>query len=504
MPPPKKRPSQSQSLGDGAQFQNSSPTQSSYTAFGDSSPTQLRGKRPGPLRSRGSLNLKNTPGGWNNDDSGGDSFQVNPNVQGQRLSPCEIVDSDDEDLDNTVLHHTKTVTFNSPPTRRARRYSNNHGFILPSLSKPLREASRPPSYAAPSGDPDSDHDEDLDAIALSSTSPAPPCNQEESEDDRVTGFVRPLGEALQIFEVDADGNKKLIGTVDHDTLTNAQASGDRNTLEVAVRLINLCIDTVHTAHREIQDLKSRFSEVSENLVDERVNREQAEADAKQAKDSIAYADSQNISLSEELRQRRADNLADVKKYQDKVAALEQRKNNYKDLYHKAYDNSKKANEEVERLRDEARQSTARMKDLGSRLSQRSSRPRGNPDDNDSSSSDDDQGRPRPPRNPFSGRDHRDRRRSPSPRPRALDFVPEGRRSKHPEPALFGKDDTSTSTYTKWKLDIKSWFNYHPRDFGGQPFAQLDYLRMKTVGAAWDSISDGWLVAGEEFDDPQQV
>ncbi|CAA9957841.1 Retrotran gag 2 domain containing protein [Pyrenophora teres f. maculata] len=80
-----------------------------------------------------------------------------------------------------------------------------------------------------------------------------------------------------------------------------------------------------------------------------------------------------------------------------------------------------------------------------------------------------------------------------------------RRSKQPEPAVFeGPTGTKASTYQKWKLDIQSWFRAHPYPFAGNEGEQLDYIRMKTTGVAWDNISSGWFIEGEEFHTAQEA
>ncbi|EFQ92025.1 hypothetical protein PTT_10968, partial [Pyrenophora teres f. teres 0-1] len=77
--------------------------------------------------------------------------------------------------------------------------------------------------------------------------------------------------------------------------------------------------------------------------------------------------------------------------------------------------------------------------------------------------------------------------------------PAVRRSKQPEPAVFeGPIGTKASTYQKWKLDIQSWFRAYLYSFAGNEGEQLDYIRMKTTGVAWDNILSGWFIEGEEF------
>ncbi|KAG9385843.1 hypothetical protein A1F94_002593 [Pyrenophora tritici-repentis] len=80
-----------------------------------------------------------------------------------------------------------------------------------------------------------------------------------------------------------------------------------------------------------------------------------------------------------------------------------------------------------------------------------------------------------------------------------------RRSKQPEPAVFeGPTGTKASTYQKWKLDMQSWFRAHPYPFANNEEEQLDYIRMKTTGVAWDNISSGWFVEGDEFHTAQEA
>ncbi|EFQ93158.1 hypothetical protein PTT_09546 [Pyrenophora teres f. teres 0-1] len=86
-----------------------------------------------------------------------------------------------------------------------------------------------------------------------------------------------------------------------------------------------------------------------------------------------------------------------------------------------------------------------------------------------------------------------------PSPNALLPATTQRRSKQPEPAVFeGPIGTKASTYQKWKLDIQSWFRAYLYSFAGNEGEQLDYIRMKTTGVAWDNILSGWFIEGEEF------
>ncbi|KAK1912747.1 hypothetical protein P3342_004683 [Pyrenophora teres f. teres] len=79
-----------------------------------------------------------------------------------------------------------------------------------------------------------------------------------------------------------------------------------------------------------------------------------------------------------------------------------------------------------------------------------------------------------------------------------------RRSKQPKPAVFkGPTGTKAPTYQKWKLDIQSWFRAHPYPFADNEGEQLNYIRMKTTGVAWDNISSGWFVE-EEFHTAQEA
>ncbi|KAF1828364.1 hypothetical protein BDW02DRAFT_593291 [Decorospora gaudefroyi] len=50
----------------------------------------------------------------------------------------------------------------------------------------------------------------------------------------------------------------------------------------------------------------------------------------------------------------------------------------------------------------------------------------------------------------------------------------------------------------------SWFRAHAYTFKNNEEEKLDYICMKTGGVAWDNISSGWFIEGEEYQTAQQA
>ncbi|KAG9386814.1 hypothetical protein A1F94_003564 [Pyrenophora tritici-repentis] len=242
----------------------------------------------------------------------------------------------------------------------------------------------------------------------------------------------------------------------------------RSTTEAGEKLYQFCFDTVHTLHNDLANLQERLTDAQEDLIDERVAKLNSEKQVK--------------FLTNQLQEVRGSLHVANQDLQSKLDTAERRAERYlqrKEEYKTALNQESTAHGETkEKLKAYA--STARPS------------LRGKPHDSISDESD----------GPVSVRRHRSATKlSPdAPLPATTQ-----RRSKQPEPAVFeGPTGTKASTYQKWKLDMQSWFRAHPYPFANNEEEQLDYIRMKTTGVAWDNISSGWFVEGDEFHTAQEA
>ncbi|KAG9383783.1 hypothetical protein A1F94_005694 [Pyrenophora tritici-repentis] len=240
-----------------------------------------------------------------------------------------------------------------------------------------------------------------------------------------------------------------------------------STTEAGEKLYQFCFDTVHTLHNDLANLQERLTDAQEDLIDERVAKLNSEKQVK--------------FLTNQLQEVRGSLHVANQDLQSKLDTAERRAERY--LQRK--EGTRPPLTRVYR----ARRNQRKLKAYAS-----TARPslRGKPHDSISDESD----------GPVSVRRHRSATKlSPdAPLPATTQ-----RRSKQPEPAVFeGPTGTKASTYQKWKLDMQSWFRAHPYPFANNEEEQLDYIRMKTTGVAWDNISSGWFVEGDEFHTAQEA
>ncbi|KAI1508209.1 rve domain containing protein [Pyrenophora tritici-repentis] len=285
---------------------------------------------------------------------------------------------------------------------------------------------------------------------------------------KVIGYVIPKTDlpqgsqpTLAAYEYDANGEPRLVGELD-------EAFVKGSTTEAGEKLYQFCFDTVHTLHNDLANLQERLTDAREDLIDERVAKLNSEKQVK--------------FLTNQLQEVRGSLHVANQDLQSKLDTAERRAERYlqrKEEYKTALNQESTAHGETkEKLKAYA--STARPS------------LRGKPHDSISDESD----------GPVSVRRHRSATKlSPdAPLPATTQ-----RRSKQPEPAVFeGPTGTKASTYQKWKLDMQSWFRAHPYPFANNEEEQLDYIRMKTTGVAWDNISSGWFVEGDEFHTAQEA
>lgn len=285
---------------------------------------------------------------------------------------------------------------------------------------------------------------------------------------KATGYVIPKTDVpqgsqptLAAYEYDANGEPRLVGELDEAFIKGS-------TTEAGEKLYQFCFDTVHTLHNDLANLQERLTNAQEDLIDERVAKLDSEKQVK--------------FLTTQLQEVRGSLHVANQDLQSKLDTAERRAERHlqrKEEYKTALNQESTAHGETkEKLKAYA--STAR------------SSLRGNPHDSASDESD----------GPASVRHHRSATKL---SPDALLPATTQRRSKQPEPAVFeGPTGTKASTYQKWKLDIQSWFRAHPYTFANNEEEQLDYIRMKTTGIAWDNISSGWFVEGDEFQTAQEA
>ncbi|KAG9384352.1 hypothetical protein A1F94_003899 [Pyrenophora tritici-repentis] len=278
---------------------------------------------------------------------------------------------------------------------------------------------------------------------------------------KVIGYVIPKTDlpqgsqpTLAAYEYDANGEPRLVGELD-------EAFVKGSTTEAGEKLYQFCFDTVHTLHNDLANLQERLTDAQEDLIDERVAKLNSEKQLQEVRGSLHVAN-QDLQSKLDTAERRAERYL-------------QRKEEYKTALNQESTAHGETKEKLKAYASTARPSL-----------------RGKPHDSISDESD----------GPVSVRRHRSATKlSPdAPLPATTQ-----RRSKQPEPAVFeGPTGTKASTYQKWKLDMQSWFRAHPYPFANNEEEQLDYIRMKTTGVAWDNISSGWFVEGDEFHTAQEA
>ena len=174
----------------------------------------------------------------------------------------------------------------------------------------------------------------------------------------------------------------------------------------------------------------------------------------------------------------------AERHRAQADGLSSSKKEYKTKYKNEFAAHKQTQEELKKLQAELQKKRSR---------------RGQDDPSDassSSSSEDNEGHNRS--NGRSRDNRRRRNRSSDRRDTDDDDAPRGyRRSKKPEPDAFTGNDTTTSEYLKWKMDIMDWFDEYQREFSSES-KKLTYLRQKTKDRAWGSIQQGYLIEGAEF------
>ncbi|KAG9385825.1 hypothetical protein A1F94_002575 [Pyrenophora tritici-repentis] len=230
-----------------------------------------------------------------------------------------------------------------------------------------------------------------------------------------------------------------------------------STTEAGEKLYQFCFDTVHTLHNDLANLQERLTDAQEDLIDERVAKLNSEKQVK--------------FLTNQLQEVRGSLHVANQDLQSKLDTAERRAERYlqrKEEYKTALNQESTAHGETK-------------ESLKPMLAPRAHLYAAN-------------------------------RMTPSLTNQMDPLAPDAplpattqRRSKQPEPAVFeGPTGTKASTYQKWKLDMQSWFRAHPYPFANNEEEQLDYIRMKTTGVAWDNISSGWFVEGDEFHTAQEA
>lgn len=445
--------------------------------------------------------LPSVPGGFDDDSS-----QFVPEDHGH------ITDSDDEGVTqirnrgDSIEPLRKGVSFESPTINVTKSRGGASDVRYHSLSKPLEHVRSGSAYY-PTVEA-ADDASNMDLLMNSWTSPrpkTPPVGgdpavmpqlsvQPAGQARKVTGYVAPKADAqegrpiLSAYEYNADGEPVLVGELDK-TLFEDAAPGSE---EQITRLYALCFDTVFSLQEDLQRAQDKYDDTAETLVDERERTSQLHNQVKAlqktldgVRNQLVESDGQVINLTEQLRLMKDDAGTTIRDTEGRAIAAErradrltQRKDQYKAAYEEEYKKHEKARKEIARL---ARVAARRSDD---------------PDDS-GSDSDGPVGVPR--------RSHRGAN-LPNPRtPLATPSAITTRRSKQPEPAVFeGPTGTKPGTYQKWKLDMMSWFRAHPLTFEDNDAEQLDYIRMKTSGTAWEIISDGWFIEGDEYTSPDQA
>ncbi|KAL7772994.1 hypothetical protein CFE70_002958 [Pyrenophora teres f. teres 0-1] len=278
---------------------------------------------------------------------------------------------------------------------------------------------------------------------------------------KVTGYVIPKTDVpqgsqptLAAYEYDASGEPMLVGEVNEAFIKSS-------TTETGEKLYQLCFYTVHTLHKDLTNLQARLTDAQEDLTDERVAKLDSQKQLEEVRSNLHVAN-QDLQSKLNSAERRAERHL-------------QRKDEYKTALNQESIAHNKTKEQLKAYASTVRPSL-----------------HGNSHDSASDESD----RPAIVRR---------NRLATKPGPDAPLPATTQRRSKQPKPAVFkGPTGTKAPTYQKWKLDIQSWFRAHPYPFADNEGEQLNYIRMKTTGVAWDNISSGWFVEGEEFHTAQEA
>ncbi|KAE8853170.1 hypothetical protein HRS9122_00162 [Pyrenophora teres f. teres] len=266
---------------------------------------------------------------------------------------------------------------------------------------------------------------------------------------------------LAAYEYDASGEPMLVGELNEAFIKSS-------TTETGEKLYQLCFYTVHTLHKDLTNLQARLTDAQEDLTDERVAKLDSQKQVK--------------FLTKQLEEVRSNLLVANQDLQSKLNSAERRAERHlqrKDEYKTALNQESIAHNKTKE----------QLKAYASTL-----RPSLHGNSHDSASDESD--------GPAVVRRNR---LATKPGPDAPLLAITQRRSKQPKPAVFkGPTGTKASTYQKWKLDIQSWFRAHPYPFADNEGEQLNYIRMKTTGVAWDNISSGWFVEGEKFHTAQEA
>ena len=547
---------QSQSSYFTAQEQDSLAT----TAFGSQNPRQAL------PRSRGSSNLRNSslpivPGSFQ------DSSQFVSPRGGGHLTDSEDDDADLTEIRHSIdrgdsveplTGNTKSVSFSDKLLNVTKTRGGDKQPRYASLSNPLGHVTRGSAYYPDPFDlsfdhRDSDYDADRDAdrdanrdvdrgdgraanrdsqheaesdrpkvssnlqspqkpVTTPFTRQLPPSPEPESvvrrvvsyvpTNRKITGYVIPKPDLpqgsrpiLSAYEVNAHGQAEHIGEFDKTLFEDGPV---RTASQDGVKLCELLFDTVQHLNDDLAVYVGRLKETQEELTDERdtlrgLRLQVTETDKALGivRQQLLDSDGKLVHLQEQIRLTKGDahvSRVQLEEYraaaEHQLARVHKRKDVYKKAYEEEYTARLKASEEVSRLQALVKKTPPAP-------------PPNDPDDSDSEESDDPAGAPRPDRR---GRASHRLNRTPLPAP-----THNTRRPKQPEPDKFeGPTGTRSDTYQKWKLDIMSWFRAHASTFEGNEAEQLDFIRMKTGGLAWQSISIGWFVPGREFQQVQQV
>ncbi|KAE8846522.1 hypothetical protein HRS9139_01089 [Pyrenophora teres f. teres] len=292
---------------------------------------------------------------------------------------------------------------------------------------------------------------------------------------KVTGYVIPKTDVpqgsqptLAAYEYDANGEPMLVGELNEAFIKSS-------TTETREKLYQLCFDTVHTLHKDLTNLQARLTDAQEDLTDERVAKLDSQKQVKFLTKQLEEVRSNLHVANQDLHVANRDLQSKLNSAERRTERHLQRKDEYKTALNQESIAHNKTKEQLKAYASTVRPSL-----------------HGNSHDSASDESD----------GPAVVRRNR---LATKPSPDAPLPATTQRRSKQPEPAVFeGPTGTKASTYQKWKLDIQSWFRAHPYPFAGNEGEQLDYIRMKTTGVAWDNISSGWFIEGEEFHTAQEA
>ncbi|KAE8823682.1 hypothetical protein HRS9122_10451 [Pyrenophora teres f. teres] len=440
-------------------------------------PTAASSARSSALpRAIGSANLRQisnpaVPGAFGNEQQGYDA------------------DSDDDEADVTQIRRSAP----SHPSSPLIRAQDSSDYFKPSPSNVTTTrgsvgfhypALRQQSDAQRTDNPFIYQAEDGDHTGYAGSPPVwdplpPPTRHTEGTTSKparkVTGYVIPKTDVpqgsqptLAAYEYDANGEPMLVGELNEAFIKSS-------TTETGEKLYQLCFDTVHTLHKDLTNLQARLTDAQEDLTDERVAKLDSQKQVKFLTKQLEEVRSNLHVANQDLHVANRDLQSKLNSAERRTERHLQRKDEYKTALNQESIAHNKTKEQLKAYASTVRPSL-----------------HGNSHDSASDESD----------GPAVVRRNR---LATKPSPDAPLPATTQRRSKQPEPAVFeGPTGTKASTYQKWKLDIQSWFRAHPYPFAGNEGEQLDYIRMKTTGVAWDNISSGWFIEGEEFHTAQEA